>query len=99
MELLSGICIGFGIGLGTVLYLKRRIMITLRNIKALLITAGISQLKIDFDDEEKQVKVEYVFKGIIRAKQIAYQEIIDSLTIGSLRAPVCPVLDGDKQLK
>ena len=57
-------------------------MITLEGIKALLVIAGISRLKIDFDDKRKLVIADYVYKGESAIKQITYQEIIDSFTIG-----------------
>lgn len=74
-------------------------MITLGSIKILLTTAGISRLKIDFDDEHKHVNAEYVFRGVPGTKQITYQEIIESLTIGLTRQPVGPVMDVDQELK
>lgn len=57
-------------------------MIDLNNIKTILQVAGISRLKIQFNDSQKYVRVDYVFKGIPYTKRITYQEIIDSLTIG-----------------
>lgn len=57
-------------------------MIDLTNIKTILQVAGISQLKITFDDEHKVVNAVYRFKGKPGTKQITYQEIIKSLTIG-----------------
>lgn len=74
-------------------------MITLEGIKALLVIAGISRLKIDFDDEQNVVKVEYVFKGESANKQITYQEIIESLTIGLSEESTCPIVDSNKQLR
>lgn len=62
-------------------------MINLQAIKIMLTTAGISRLKIDFDDEQQHVNAEYIFRGVHGTKQITYQEIIDSLTIGSPRVP------------
>lgn len=59
----------------------------------MLQTAGISRLKIDFDDEHKIVNAEYVFRGKSGTKQITYQEITDSLTIGSPEAPACSTMD------
>ena len=66
-------------------------MIDLTNIKTLLQIAGITQLKISFNGELQIVNAEYVFKGIPGHKQIAYQEVIDSLTIGQPAAPACLV--------
>lgn len=74
-------------------------MLSLESIRMLLTTAGISRLKIDFDEAHKVVNAEYVFRGVQGTKQITYQEIIDSLTIGSPGAPACPVVDSNKQLK
>ena len=68
-------------------------MLTLESIKALLVVAGISYLRLDFDDEQKHVKAYYVFKGVSAVKKITYKEIIDSLTIGSPEAMACPILD------
>ena len=65
-------------------------MIDLNTIKLLLTTAGISRLKIDFDDERKFVNAYYVFRGVPGSKQITYNEIIDSLTIGLPEASVGP---------
>jgi len=73
-------------------------MLTLESIKILLMTAGISRLKIDFDDEQKIVNAEYVFRGAEGTKQITYQEIINSLTIGLPEATACPSVDSNKQL-
>lgn len=57
-------------------------MINLESIKVLLMTAGISRMKIEFDDEQQCVKGDYIFRGESHTSQITYQEIIDSLTIG-----------------
>ena len=57
-------------------------MLTLESIKVMLTVAGVSRLKIDFDDELKCVNADYIFRGESGTKQITYQEIIDSLTIG-----------------
>lgn len=66
-------------------------MITLQNVKILLTAAGISRLKIDFNDiidfdhdqeDPSYIKVEYVFRGVSGSRRITYQEIKDSLTIG-----------------
>jgi len=73
-------------------------MISLKNIKVLLTTAGISRLKIDFDDEHRLVNAEYVFRGKSGTKQITYQEIIDSLTIGLPEAPVSPTVGVSQEL-
>lgn len=81
-------------------------MITLEGIKALLVIAGLNYLRLDFDDEQKHVKAYYVFKGESGIKQITYQEIIDSLTIGSSDitqchtvASECSAVDSNKQLR
>lgn len=66
-------------------------MIDLKAIKIMLMTAGISRLKIEFDDEHKLINAEYVFRGESNTKKITYQEIIDSLTIGLPVAPVGPL--------
>ena len=71
-------------------------MINLATIKILLTTAGISRLKINFDDAHKHVNAEYVFRGEKGYKQITYREIIDSLTIGLPEAPACPLVDEHK---
>jgi len=68
-------------------------MLDLKQIKTLLQIAGITHLKIDFDEKQKVVNADYVFKRIRGTKRITYQEIIDSLTIGSPEAGTCPVLD------
>ena len=73
-------------------------MITLEGIKALLVIAGISYLRLDFDDEQKCVNAKYIFKGESAIKKITYQEIIDSFTIGLSEAPACPTMAGNKQL-
>ena len=65
-------------------------MLTLETIKIMLTTAGCSRLKIDFDDEQKQVNAKYVFRGVPGTKKITYQEIIDSFSIGQPEAPVGP---------
>ena len=57
-------------------------MINLNNIKIILQTAGISQLKISFDGEFQIIDAEYVFRGKPGHKKITYQEVIDSLNIG-----------------
>ena len=67
-------------------------MISLESVKILLQTAGISRLKIDFDNEHKHVNAEYVFRGTRGTKKITYQEIIDSLTIGlPMQSADCPL--------
>jgi len=71
-------------------------MITFKSITALLMTAGISRLKLDFDDERKCVNVKYIFRGNPGTKQIAYQEIIDSLAIGLPEAPELALVDESK---
>ena len=65
-------------------------MIDLNNIRILLITAGVSQLVINFDNEQKLVNAKYVFRGVPGTKKITYQEIIDSFSIGQSEAPVGP---------
>lgn len=71
-------------------------MIELNHIRMVLMTMGISRLKIDFDDEQKLVNADYVFGGVSYNKQITYQEIIDSLTIGQPEVTTCPILDEPK---
>ena len=73
-------------------------MIDLNNIKTILQIAGISWLKIHFDNEQKHVKAYYVFKGVSGIKQITYQEIIDSFTIGMPGPPAEPGAGLAKQL-
>jgi len=63
-------------------------MIDLNNIKTILQIAGISRLKIGFDNNRNLVNVEFVFRGKLGTKQITQQEIIDSLTIGAPEAPL-----------
>jgi len=63
-------------------------MFDLSNIRTILQIAGISQLKVDFDENHRVVNAYYVFKGISGIKVITYQEIIDILTIGMLGPPV-----------
>ena len=66
-------------------------MITLETIKIMLTTAGISRLKIEFDDERKLVNADYIFRGVPGTRRITYQEIIDGFTIGLPEAPVDPI--------
>jgi len=73
-------------------------MLSLQSVKVLLVTAGISRLKIDFDDEQEHVNAEYVFRGVQGTKKITYQEIIDSLSIGSSEAPQCATVPSDGSL-
>ena len=56
-------------------------MISLNNIKIILQTAGISQLKISFDGELQIIDAEYVFRGKPGHKKITWEEIINSLEI------------------
>lgn len=65
-------------------------MINLNQVKSILQTAGISQLKIDFDDDRRCVNAEYVFRGTRATKKITYQEIVDSLLIGLPDASISP---------
>ena len=65
-------------------------MINLSNIKTILQVAGISLLRIQFDDEHQLVNAEYVFRGKKSYRQITYQKIVESLTIGQLGPPVGP---------
>lgn len=64
-------------------------MINLGSVKILLKAAGVSKLTIDFNEEQKCVNAAYIFKGSLSTKKITYQEIIDSLTIGLPKPPVC----------
>lgn len=57
-------------------------MVDLNNIKTILQVAGINQLKIQFDDDQQLVNVEYVFRGKPGTRQLTYDEIIKLLTIG-----------------
>ena len=66
-------------------------MISLESIKVMLTVAGVSRLKIDFDDERKLVNADYVFKGVPGTRRITYQEIINGFTIGLPEAPVGPI--------
>lgn len=74
-------------------------MINLQTIKIMLTTAGISRLKIDFDEEQKHVNADYIFRGVPGNKQITYQEIIDSLSIGPAEAPAHTVVDDFRELR
>ena len=74
-------------------------MIDLNNIKTILQIAGISRLKIGFDNNRNLVNVEFVFRGKLGTKQITQQEIIDSLTIGAPEGPVRLIVDGQWELK
>ena len=78
-------------------------MIDLNNVKTLLKVAGITQLKISFDEKQHLVNAEYVFRGVPGAKQMTYREIIDNLSIGvpdmSLAQRAGCVLDVDDELK
>ncbi len=71
-------------------------MIELNHIRMMLMTMGISRLKIDFDDERKLVNAEYIFRGKPSTRQITYQEIIDSLNIGLPEVTACLILDEPK---
>jgi len=73
-------------------------MIDLKQIKTILQVAGISRLKIGFVGSYRVVNVEYVFKGKPGTKQITYQEIIDSFTIGMPGPPAEPGAGLAKQL-
>jgi len=57
-------------------------MIDLNNIKSILQVAGITSLKIAFDNDRNLVNADYVFRKVHNVKQITYQEIINSLSIG-----------------
>jgi len=74
-------------------------MIDLNNIRTILQVAGISRLKINFDGELQVVNAEYTFRGVPGHKQITWEEIIDSLTIGLPGQPVCPAVEDNKELK
>lgn len=74
-------------------------MIDLNNVKTILQVAGISRLKIHFDGDLQIVNVEYVFKGKSGYKQITWEEIIDSLTIGLPEVPACSIPEDDQGLK
>ena len=74
-------------------------MVNLNNIKTILQIAGISRLKISFDNELKVVNVVYLFKGKPGTKQITQQEIIDSLAIGPPGYTDPPRVDGSFELK
>lgn len=73
-------------------------MIDLSTIKTILQLAGISQLKIDFDENHRVVNAYYVFLGTPGTKRITYQEVIDSLTIGMPGLPVAPEPVQDPEL-
>ena len=57
-------------------------MVDFNSIKTILKVAGITQLKISFDEKQQFVNAEYVFKGVPGVKQMTYREIIDNLSIG-----------------
>lgn len=57
-------------------------MIDFNSIKTILKVAGITHLKISFDEKQHLVNVDYVFRGVPGTKQMTYQEIIDNLSIG-----------------
>lgn len=65
-------------------------MITLETIKIMLTKAGCTRFKIDFDNDQNLLKVDYVFRGVPGNSQITYQEIKDSLTIGQPEATIGP---------
>jgi len=65
-------------------------MIELKQIKTILQLAGISQLKIRFDDDSQSVFADFVFKGKPGIKQLKYENIIKSLAIGLPGPPVAP---------
>jgi len=71
-------------------------MISLSGIKAMLVLGGLSRLKIEFDDEQKVVNTEYVFRGNPGTRQIPYQEIINGLTIDQPGYIDSPILDEHK---
>ena len=58
-------------------------MIDLNSIQTILKVAGITKLKIEFDGELQIVNAEYIFRGVPGHKQITWEEIISSLTIGT----------------
>lgn len=74
-------------------------MLELKQVKTILQVAGITQLKIQFNDNLEFVNAFYVFRGKPGSRQIAYQEIIDSLTIGSPSALAGSVPDGYVDIK
>lgn len=73
----------------------RIIMIDLKQIKTILQIAGISRLQIQFNNAQQYVNADYEFKGKPGNRQITYQEIIDSLTIGHPTAPALPSVSKD----
>ena len=79
--------------------LKGHYMINLNNVRTILQVAGISRLKINFDGDLQIVNAEYIFQGVPGHKQITWEEIIDSLTIGPPEAQALPVAEDNKQLK
>lgn len=68
-------------------------MIDFNTIKVMLITTGISGLKIEFDDKQKQIVAHYIFRGVPGIKRISYQEITDSLVIGIPEVRACPTIE------
>lgn len=70
----------------------------LSNIKTILQVAGISQLEITFDDEHKVVNAVYRFKGKPGTKQITYEEVTKSLSIGPPGYTDAPGADQAQQL-
>ena len=44
--------------------------------------AGITELRIQFDDKKQAVFAYYVFKGKPNARRLTYDEIIELLAIG-----------------
>ncbi len=74
-------------------------MIDLTQIKTILKLSGITGLKIEFDEEQKQITAHYIFRGIVGIRQITYQEIIDSLVIGLPEQPLSRVVDVGRELK
>lgn len=57
-------------------------MASLNNLKSILQLAGISRMKIQFDNERRLVNIDYVFKGKPGKKEYTFQEITELLSLG-----------------
>lgn len=73
-------------------------MINLSQVTTLIQLAGVTRLKIRFDNNYDQVFVEYTFKGKDYTKTITYQEVIDVLAIGPPGTPAASGKDAGRRL-
>ena len=58
-------------------------MFNFEQVIFLLKTAGITQLKVKFDEQYRDVEFDYVFRGVIGLQKFTFEEIENVLSIGS----------------